>query len=567
MNFSDYGIHINTSEPGEVRTTCPQCTPGRKPSHQKEKDLSVNVPEGTWFCHHCGFSGGLKKNGVEYHKPEYKKCDLPDNVCQWFEKRGISKNTLIDCQIGYEPGKDGKQGAIMFPRFKGGEVVAIKYRTSDKRMWQSKNPEPCFYNYDMANVSTEKTLIITEGEVDALSFIEAGFRNVVSVPDGAPPVNAKNIENKLQFLNYPILQKFDNFIIAVDNDEPGKCFEETLSDCLGKFKCLRCEYPGGAKDINDVLKAGGPEVVKDVIKKAKHYPIEGLYTSGDIVTRLTTLYEKGFRRGDSTGFLSLDPLYTVRPCEFTIVTGMPGSGKSTWLDAMMVNLNQLKGWKIAYCSPETWPVERHSAAIMEKIVRKPFDRDTKHSKRMNYKEFLDVADKIDYNFFFTEPIEEKMSVPSILEIMQAAIDRHGVNGIVLDPWNEIESHRPTDISETEYISKALGMMRRFTRQNNVHLWLVAHPMKMRRKDDGSYPVPRMYDIAGSAHFYNKADNGISIHRPDPTMPVVDVYVQKIRFREVGRLGSARLKYIYDCGCYKDLTDTEAEQYKQDDNEF
>jgi twinkle protein len=121
----------------------------------------------------------------------------------------------------------------------------------------------------------------------------------------------------------------------------------------------------------------------------------------------------------------------------------------------------------------------------------------------------------------------------------------------LDPWNELEHRRPTDKSETEFISESLGQIRRFARFNKVHVWIVAHPTKLKRKDDGTYPVPRLYDISGSAAFYNKADNGICIHRKDPRKPEVDVHVQKIRFKEIGKLGKAQLGFIADTGTYFD----------------
>ncbi len=105
------------------------------------------------------------------------------------------------------------------------------------------------------------------------------------------------------------------------------------------------------------------------------------------------------------------------------------------------------------------------------------------------------------------------------------------------------------MSENDYVSQALGKIRRFARLNQVHVWIVAHPTKLNKKDDGTYPVPTLYDISGSAHWYNKADNGIAVYRPNVKDSKVRVYVQKVRFREVGQPGTAEMLFIKDSGSF------------------
>lgn len=562
MNYTDCGINIPIGVTGEVRTKCPKCSHTRKQQHQNEKDLAVNVDTGAWTCFHCGWSGALTGGGEKYTRPEYTVKPIHEKVLAYFQKRGIGKETVERCNIGYQEGIGPQPGAIMFPRYKGGQVVAIKYRTHDKRMWQSKNPEPCFYNYDMANTITDKQdVIITEGEIDAMSWIQAGFPNVVSVPDGAPPVGANNLGNKLRFLDDALLDGFKSVILSIDNDVPGKAFEIILADKIGRHRCLRLNYPEGCKDVNDVLIKHGIEGVKNLYENKRLFPVDGLFTVDDVQDAVLSLYQDGLRSGLSTGWKNLNDYYTVRPCELTVLTGIPGSGKSTFIDAMTVNLNRLHGWKFAYCSPENWPIKRHIAGIAEKIIGKPFSIGSWSSDRMSRDELKKVLEKMGKSFYFTELQEKQMSISIILDVMQAAIDRHGVNGIILDPWNELEYHRPSNLSETEYVSESLGKIRRFARLNNVHIWLVAHPTKLKRNDDGTYPVPRLYDISGSAHFYNKADNGIVVHRPNPKKPLVNVHVQKIRFREIGKIGQASLLYVHDSGTYSELKEEHRNYYE------
>ncbi len=556
--FADYNIHIPNGAEGEVRAICPKCTPSRKAHHQNEKDLAVNVDEGTWFCHHCGWADGLKEeqntqskkpDKPTYQKPTYNPGPLPEKVVEYFNNRSISKATLEKAHIGYDPPRDKKYGAIMFPRYKGGEVVAIKYRTHDKRMWQSKAPEPCFYNHDNALKSGANTLIITEGEIDALSWIEAGFNNVASVPDGAPAVNAKNLEKKFEFLNDGLVDHFTTFILAVDDDEPGKALEGQLADRLGRQNCLRVHYPQECKDSNSALSRYGVQILEEIYRRAAPYPIYGLYSAEDIRDAVLDLYQQGLRPGKSTGWGNVDKNYTVREGEMTIVTGIPSHGKSTWLDALMVNLYIDHGWGVVYCSPENWPIQRHAASIAEKLQEKPFAAHTPSSPRMSEEEVDRALDEMNGSFFFTQIDDKNMRVENVLEIMQAAISRHGVKGVVLDPWNELEHHRPKSMSETDYVSQALGKIRRFARLNQVHVWIVAHPTKLNKKDDGTYPVPTLYDISGSAHWYNKADNGIAVYRPNVKDSKVRVYVQKVRFREVGQPGTAEMLFIKDSGSF------------------
>ena len=129
--------------------------------------------------------------------------------------------------------------------------------------------------------------------------------------------------------------------------------------------------------------------------------------------------------------------------------------------------------------------------------------------------------------------------------------RDGINCLVLDPWNELEHSRPEKVSETEYISQCLSKIRRFARVNGVHIWVVAHPTKLSKNRDGIYPCPTPYDVSGSAHWRNKADNCLAVYRPDFTSARVDIVVQKIRFKHTGRVGEDFLSYNMFSGRYNE----------------
>jgi twinkle protein len=172
---------------------------------------------------------------------------------------------------------------------------------------------------------------------------------------------------------------------------------------------------------------------------------------------------------------------------------------------------------------------------------------------MNVVEFERSKVFIQEHFYFIAPDDDGLGLDNILAKAKACVLRYGIKGLSIDPWNEIDHMRPQGLTETEYISQCLAKIRRFARLNEVHIWLIAHPTKMQRiHGTQTYPVPTPYDISGSAHFRNKADNCVTIWRDlDDESKAVQFHVQKVRFREIGKVGKAFLTYNVSSGRYKD----------------
>lgn len=556
--WSDYGISVNETAVGEYATTCPQCSPGRK--KKGVKCLSVNVEKEVWYCNHCAWAGTLKSGAEnkgdykhwqkpQYKRPEYKPIsDLPTKVVEWFASRGISEKVLVRNKVNYDsvymPQEEDFVKAIRFPFFRKGECINIKSRDGKKNFRMETGAERIFYGLDDA----AETVIIVEGEIDKLSIEEAGYLNCWSVPDGAPSPKAKDYTSKFEFLeNCEELETVKTFILAVDNDDPGKVLQAELARRLGKERCKLVTWPVGCKDANEVLVNHGMLALKNSIQAAAEFPIDGLFTAKDLYTSVCSYYENGYARGESTGWPGLDEFYTVKPGEFTVVSGMPSCGKSEFLDALLLNLTTI-GWKFAIFSPENYPLERHIAKLSEKITGKPFFN--RYGKRMSYDEMVEAQGMLNKHFTFMVPPEDQLSLDGILALARTVAMRKGVNGIVIDPWNEIDHSRDKGMSETEYIHHALGKFRRFAREFNLHLWIVAHPTKMRKDEKGQYPVPTLYDINGSAAWRNKADNGFVVHRDVASeSDEVYIHVQKIKFKDVGKIGKTTLHYDYVTGRY------------------
>ena len=290
-------------------------------------------------------------------------------------------------------------------------------------------------------------------------------------------------------------------------------------------------------------------------------PLAGC-TPTDFGGLLSRLWDEGMPAGDKTGWPSVDQLYTVMPGQMTILTGWPGSGKSEWLDALLLNLGR-QGWKFAIFSPENQPTEIHVAKFVEKYLSKPFGAGP--TSRATKQEVADAIGDMDGWFSFLCPSSDTTQTSFCIdEILNATEAHFRINGdwkdasvkrgLVIDPWNEIEHLRPRDISETEYVSQTLTHVRSWARAARVHVWIVAHPQKLRRDDNGKLPIPRPDSISGSQHWWNKADNAITVWRAldDPDNAEVEVHVQKIRFKHIGKVGIAELRYDRITGRYHEI---------------
>jgi twinkle protein len=552
--FLDFGIDVGNRSGVEIKTTCPQCSPARKKKNYP--CLNVNTEKECWNCWHCGWSGTLK--GGEWQKPEVRKvysrpafkvAEKPaGELEEWFATRGISREVLernrITKGVAYFPQVEEERGCVLFPYYRGEEVVNIKYRTRDKLFRMAAGAERILYGVNDIN---PKVLVWVEGEIDKLSVEMTGLLSCVSVPDGAPAPDSKSYSNKFDFLNEPALESVEMHIIAVDSDAPGVRLQEELVRRLGREKCQIVAWPHDCKDANEVLLKHGAGVLAECLGNARPVPVEGTYRVADLLESLFNDYDHGVKKGESTQWDAMDDTYRVMPGEWTLVTGIPGHGKSEWLDALALNLAAQQGWNFAVYSPENQPLESHMEKLAEKVVGKPFDRERRN--RMSRQEAADAFLFIDEHFTFMLP--EYPTVDTLLDRARQLVIQRGIRGFIIDPWNEINPVRDGSVSETDYISQALTKIRTFARANQVHVWLVAHPTKLQKdRNTGLYPVPTPYDVSGSAHWRNKADNCIAVFRDvADDASLVQVHVQKVRKKANGKVGMVEFEYDRESGRY------------------
>jgi len=318
MNLQDFGIQLRSERVGNHKTLCPQCSAGRKSQNRRDPCLSVTIEadgHAVWNCHNCEWSGTTITHSEQKPRPTMNGASLTEKALNWFASRGIGKATVDRNQIRFADGE------IQFPYFKDGELVNIKYRRHPKAFRQAAGAEKVFFGLDDL---TEDWAVIVEGEMDKLALEEAGFLNVISVPDGAPKqVKEGDVdpEDDAKFSYVwnckAWLDPLQKIILAVDGDAPGKALEEELARRLGRDRCWRVTWPNlndvQSKDANEVLKDHGAEVLREVIENAQPYPIKSLFDAGQFETDVVQLYRHGRERALSTGWFELDEFYTVRP--------------------------------------------------------------------------------------------------------------------------------------------------------------------------------------------------------------------------------------------------------------
>ncbi len=534
----------------QFKTKCVFCQDSRT-KHPHDEPVSIDLDLNLFNCHHCGAAGQVNKERFERKEkkeyvlpPKFNHTALSDNLIKWFEGRGISQRTLMEMKIteGMEfmPQEGKEMNTVQFNYFRDGELINTKFRDGKKHFKMVKDAELIFYNID--GIKDTDEAIITEGEIDCLSFIEEGYKNCVSVPNGA---NLKR--NNLDYLDNCI-SYFDNkkkIYIATDNDEAGLQLRKELARRLGIERCRRIDFKD-CKDANEYkVKYNWLETV---LFDAREFPYEGIFTIDDINAEIESLYNNGLSKGSITGHGALDELITWQTGRICIVTGIPSHGKSEATDDIISRLNYLYGWRVSLFSPENRPLQIHFAKIAEKFIGKPFSGEN----RMTKDELKQAKNYINDNFYFILPKDEGFTIDNILEKAGWLVKTKGIKILVIDPWNKIEHQQPGGISETNYISQQMDKIINFSMNNDILTFVIVHPTKMKKKERGNmYEVPTLYDCSGSANFYNKTDYGLSVYRYFEENRL-EIYVQKVKFRHLGQTGIYNCLYNINNGRLTDL---------------
>ncbi len=526
---------------------CPLCSSDRKPKNIKAKCASYDWERGLGTCHNCNTTFQLhtyqRKGASEkvYVRPdEYVYKLLQSKVVDWFNTRGISQKTLTDLMVGegseFMPQTGNKENTIHFNYMMGDQLINIKYRDGRKNFKLFKGAEKVFYNIN--SIVGYDSCIIVEGEIDVLSCYEAGIPNVISVPNGAT-LNSNNLDYLDNCIDY--FDKKEKIILAVDQDEAGQALQQELIRRLGAEVCYLATFDD-CKDANEYLLKYGKQKLNERIQQARPVPLENVTTFRDIEAEVTDFVENGFKPGYQVGLQNFDDIFSTYTGQFITVTGIPSSGKSDFVDQMVIGYNENYGWKTAFASPENAPTYLHAHKLMRKSWQgMPTRGDIKGDK------WNRVADHINDNFFFIDM--ERYTLESVLRKGAELVKRKGIKCLVIDPFNKIRDVDSKTEDINRYTMEYLTKIESFAKKFDVLVFIVAHPTKMYRDKDGQIEEPTMYNIKGGGEWYDASYHGILVHR-NYEEKTVKAKILKVKFQNLGENGAeAHFKWDAASGCF------------------
>ncbi len=540
-SFNQYDLQV-----GKKEGTCPLCSSDRRPENKKRKCASYDWERGLGTCHNCNSTFQLhsykRKGNADkvYVKPEIKKRILGSKITKWFNERGISQATLDSLKISegpeYMPQTGKQENAIHFNYYAGNELINIKYRDARKNFKLYKGAEKIFYNID--NIVGYEYCIIVEGEMDVCGLYESGIHNVVSVPNGAT-LNSNNLDYLDNCIDY--FTDKEKIIIAVDQDEPGLALKAELIRRLGAEVCYIVDFED-CKDANEYLLKYGKEKLAQCITKAKPVPLENVTTLRDIEGEITDFVENGFKKGFQVGLPNFDEIFSTYTGQFITVTGIPSSGKSDFVDQMIVGYNANYGWKTAFASPENAPTFLHAHKLMRKVWQ-----DMPRKSDIGGEKWQSIAGHVNDNFFFIDM--ERYTLESVLKKGAELVKRKGIKCLVIDPFNKVRDVDAKTEDVNRYTMEYLTKIEIFAKKYDVLVIIVAHPTKMYKDANGKIEEPTMYNIKGGGEWYDASYHGLLVHR-DYENRTVKAKVLKVKFQNLGENGAeAHFKWEPKSGCF------------------
>lgn len=533
---------------GSGKTTCPKCSHLRK--NKNDPCLSVDINMGTYKCHNnCGFQGGVKifepkKTDYKLPNPVSQKV-LSDKLINWFfNERGISSKTLglarVTESIEFMPQTNKKENTINFNYFRDDKLINIKYRDARKNFKLVKEAELIFYGMD--DIKNSDWCIIVEGEIDKLSFLEVGIKEVVSVPNGA----TKSTNYNLDYLDNCI-DAFDDkkkIILAMDTDEVGVVFRDEFARRLGFERCYKVDFEG-CKDANEFLVKNGNRLSSRILdENIKPFPISGIVDIDNLWADVEDQFKNGIVQGETTGKISeLDKKFSVFLGQLMVITGIPNHGKSPFALFVMVCLSIRYGWRWALFTPEHHPLTIFIVRLCELLLgkqAKPIVGFSDSEKQL-------AKSFISEHFYFIQPEDDDLCLDNILDKAKILVKSKGIKGFLLDPWNKLEHNLKSGDTEHNYISREMDKITKFSERSLVFSIVIVHPKKMpKQKNSNMFEVPTLYDISGSSNWYNKPQIGVTFYRNFETGNS-EIHIKKMKYSHQGEVSVVIVKYNINNG--------------------
>lgn len=533
-----------------VKTSnCPKCSESRK--KKEDKCVKLDWEKGFANCFHCGESMQLhtytkSKEDKIYSVPPFKYSLMTDKATEWFQGRGISKQTLSRLKVtsGNEwmPQTQKKMSTINFNYFLNEEIVNVKYRDGKKNFKLFKDAEKIFYNLD--SIRTSKDCVIVEGEIDVLSYVESEVFNTVSIPNGFNLQGNINLDYLDKYLSF-----FDNkekIYLALDNDEAGIKGRTEFIRRLGAERCYLVDFKD-CKDSNEYLIKYGAIELKETIKNAKLTPLEHVKQLNDYSQELDDFWINGLPKGMLTGMKLFDDIFSAEMGQYTLVTGVPQSGKSEWLDQIIVRYNLQTGNKVGFVSIENEPFIFHYDKIAQKLYGKRPSKSDIGSDALNK-----TKQYISDNYFHVH-FKKKYYLEEVLAKFKELTKRKGCRIFVIDPFNKVKL-KDNITSINDFTNEYHTQLDAFVKETGSHLFLVAHPNKteLAEGSESTFKMPNAYNIKGGGEHFDMSYNVLGVNRIYE-QKIVQVKTLKVKFRHLGEQQKS-VFYSYNTfnGRYEDL---------------
>jgi len=439
------------------------------------------------------------------------------------EAHGFDAEAFLRLDLGiggYRP----NAGALAVPYFDRDSIVSLKL-LDPRHLGTLKHllPSSLPYNVNAARAPelADLPLIVADDEAGCWAALMAGCSRSIAMPaaqgDGLLRAMA-NIEEGWKDAREVVICTYD--------DDAGHTLREVLATAFGRARCKWARYPAGCYGLRGTLQKFGVAGVQQSIARAQWLALPDVYSMADIP-------EPPEVPAFDTGIVGLKEHYRVRRGDLCVVSGVPGAGKTSFVNELVCRMALAHGWRAVFASFEQRPKPDHRRALRTFHAQKL-------EKHMSAEERSAADSWIEKHFRFLVPHDDtESSLDWLLERMADAVLRFDAALCVLDPWNELEHVRSREMTQTEYTGTAIRAIKRFAKRHRVHVIVVAHPAKMTRGKDGKYPQPTLYDIADSAHWANKPDVGVLIWRegPEPGLPTKIVVAKSRYHSEIGRPGA------------------------------
>lgn len=546
------------------RFHCPVC--GDEENHRRRCDASFNQTFGVGHCFCCGANFVLAKDwqpqyvppvtNVNAEKKTNEKTpeeigrnvilgDYPSDIMAYLKKRGLRADVMHMLGVGWaklrymnSPEPDVEKFSLAFRFLEDGVLRNVQYKSVDKDFQLVAGCKLIPYNIDDAQDAD--TIYLTEGMLDTATLVQCGYQGVVSLPNGT----GSDMKTFDPYLKTHFEGK--RIIYAGDTDEKGVKKRNEVAQYFANYDFYYVEWSSSAssesnadvhpKDANDVLMMEGEDAVRRCVQSAKYLPIVGVATIDDQMEAFLELAENGVPRFPGIKLFGFTHMVHFEPGRVMIISGYPGSGKSTFADNIVIRLAVEQKWRAAIFSPEKYPMSLHYFELGQILMGRAMS-----SKDLTRQAVQRGISFLRENVFHIS--EEKSEIRDILDVAAKLVRQKDIRVLLIDPFNYVDLPVITGANDTQKISVVLKQIVEFAHAYKVLVIVVAHPKKPQSEGGkgGQQFNPSLYDIAGSADFYNKCDYGLILQREKSTentkAPLLTwVHVEKVRFRHLGQIG-------------------------------